>query len=351
MSHQKLRIEKNCLNCGHSVEDRYCSHCGQENVEIRDSTAHYILHYLQDLFHYDGRVWHTIRNLLLKPGQVAIEYLDGKRRHNVEPIRLYVFASSVFFLFLFFRLSSIDLSTADEHEVTYSKRMFFLLEEKKRVAGTPDTVYVNRLIQSLSRSGADTVALNLPDTIKNNLQLDVFDPKPDSTAYEPGFWGWLQQRIDLKAEELKREHEGDDVEATTAFLDEVYHKLPQLLFLSMPFFALLLKLLYWRNPRRRFVEHFIFSTYHYAFLFLLMAFYLLLHYAMDKAHLPAEGWWLDAAKAFAIFYPFTYLFLAMKRFYQDGPGKLLLRYLTLLFLSLVMILILFLLIAFITFLF
>jgi hypothetical protein len=33
MSHGKLRADKNCLNCGSIVEEKYCPNCGQENIE------------------------------------------------------------------------------------------------------------------------------------------------------------------------------------------------------------------------------------------------------------------------------------------------------------------------------
>src|SRR6188508_1592278 len=108
MSHNKLRQEKNCLNCGHIVEERFCSHCGQENLEIQDSAFHLIIHYIQDLFHYDGKFWHTLKTLMLKPGQVAVEYMEGKRTRNLKPVQFYVFASTVFFLLLFYMYKGDD---------------------------------------------------------------------------------------------------------------------------------------------------------------------------------------------------------------------------------------------------
>ena len=149
MRHKKLRDNKDCLNCGQEVEARFCSHCGQENLELHDSVFRLILHYIQDMFSYDNRLWHTLKNLVLKPGRVAREYMDGKRRQNLEPIRFYVFASSVFFLLLFFAVGPASLDIAGDPDKNYAKRIFHLKQEKEYRKGTADTSLVNQLTQSL----------------------------------------------------------------------------------------------------------------------------------------------------------------------------------------------------------
>ncbi len=152
MSHTKLRIEKNCLNCGHTVEERYCPNCGQENIELHDSTFHLVLHFVQDIFHYEGKTWHTLRSLIRKPGLVAAEYLAGKRVHNIQPIRLYFFTSTIFFLLLFYYVRP-DHSRDTQNPLTeLNKRLYNLKKEKEHRAGTPDTVQLNILIHTLKIS-------------------------------------------------------------------------------------------------------------------------------------------------------------------------------------------------------
>ena len=149
MSHNKLRTEKNCLNCGDTVEERYCPNCGQENIELHDSALHLLIHFVQDIFHYDGKWWHTLRGLIRKPGLVAAEYLDGKRVINIQPIRFYILASTVFFLLLFYIVKPEKSSEKDNPVVELKKRMYFLKKEKKERAITGDTVEINALIESL----------------------------------------------------------------------------------------------------------------------------------------------------------------------------------------------------------
>ncbi len=45
MGHSRLRTDNHCLNCGTTVQERYCSHCGQENLEPKESLWHLIRHF------------------------------------------------------------------------------------------------------------------------------------------------------------------------------------------------------------------------------------------------------------------------------------------------------------------
>ncbi len=347
MSHKKLRQEKNCLNCGNTVEDRFCTHCGQENQEIQDSASHLIIHYIQDLFHYDGRFWHTLKNLLLKPGLVAKEYMDGKRRRNLEPIRFYVFASTVFFFMLFYMVGSEKWNITNPTS-NYSKRLYNLEQEKEFVKGTSDTTYVNLLSKSLQHT-IDSINKLGGDSL-NTVSLDLISTSLKDTVYD----GWLDKLIQERAEarrvEMEKKHEGDESSAATQFIDEVFHKLPQLLFLSMPFFAFFLKLLYFRSFRKNYVEHFIFSIYHYSYLFVTLTIYLVLNYGVEKSGSKILGEVFSYASMALTLYLFVYLLLAMKRFYNDRWRYLVFRYGILIFLFFVSLIVLFLLIIFLTYL-
>lgn len=97
MKSQPLRKEKNCLNCGTEVPERYCTHCGQENAVPHETFTHLVKHFVADIFHYDSQFLTTLKYLLFKPGFLSREYMAGKRVRYVNPIKLYVFISFVFF--------------------------------------------------------------------------------------------------------------------------------------------------------------------------------------------------------------------------------------------------------------
>ena len=101
MSHLKERTQKNCLNCGTQVEGRYCQQCGQENVEVKESFWQLLMHFIEDLTPFDGKLWKTLKLLLFKPASLTRLYMDGKRATYLHPIRMYLFVSAVFFLVIF----------------------------------------------------------------------------------------------------------------------------------------------------------------------------------------------------------------------------------------------------------
>jgi hypothetical protein len=56
--------------------------------------AHEALH---ELGHLDGKIFQTLRLLLLKPGALTLEFLRGRRASYVSPLRLYLICSLLFF--------------------------------------------------------------------------------------------------------------------------------------------------------------------------------------------------------------------------------------------------------------
>jgi len=81
MSHLTERISKDCLNCGTEVAGRFCQQCGQENVEVKESFFQLLIHFVEDLTHFDGKLWKTVKLLLFKPGSLTKLYIEGKKNH------------------------------------------------------------------------------------------------------------------------------------------------------------------------------------------------------------------------------------------------------------------------------
>ena len=68
-----------CKNCGHSFIGNHCNNCGQKLAHRLDSK--HIAHELVHVFtHTDKGIFSFIPMILLRPGTLALEYVEGRRK-------------------------------------------------------------------------------------------------------------------------------------------------------------------------------------------------------------------------------------------------------------------------------
>lgn len=99
--HHPVKSGEPCANCGTVVEDRFCTTCGQLASDFHRPIWDLVMSSLADVFALDGRLWRSLPMLLLRPGRMTRNYLDGKRARYVPPFRMFLMASVIFFLTLF----------------------------------------------------------------------------------------------------------------------------------------------------------------------------------------------------------------------------------------------------------
>lgn len=71
---------KNCLNCGYTLNNRFCAQCGQKADTHRITVKHFLEHdLLHGVFHIEKGIWFTIKETFTRPGKAAMDYISGKR--------------------------------------------------------------------------------------------------------------------------------------------------------------------------------------------------------------------------------------------------------------------------------
>ena len=77
-----------CQNCGSALArgKNYCSHCGQEARTSRLTLTQLWHDLLHALTHVDRSVLSLLRPLLIWPGYVARDYVEGKRKRYFRPL-------------------------------------------------------------------------------------------------------------------------------------------------------------------------------------------------------------------------------------------------------------------------
>ncbi|MEZ4647254.1 MAG: DUF3667 domain-containing protein [Candidatus Eisenbacteria bacterium] len=88
-----------CPSCGAELAGPWCHQCGERRLD-RDARGFRSL--LREAFtaitDLDGRLWRTLRSLLLHPGQLSEEYLAGRRRAWIGPISLFLLINVAYFV-------------------------------------------------------------------------------------------------------------------------------------------------------------------------------------------------------------------------------------------------------------
>src|SRR5262245_51859206 len=86
-----------CENCGAQLQGHWRGQCGQAAVDYRRSFRHVVADVLDSFLNWDSKFFATIALLILKPWRLTNEFLAGKRVRYVNPLRLYLLASILFF--------------------------------------------------------------------------------------------------------------------------------------------------------------------------------------------------------------------------------------------------------------
>lgn len=89
---------KYCKNCNSLVEDKYCSQCGQRATIHKVTFVETFNDLVSSLFLEEGPLWKTLRLLVVNPGKLFREYLEGRRKTYYKPIAFFVLISVVYLL-------------------------------------------------------------------------------------------------------------------------------------------------------------------------------------------------------------------------------------------------------------
>jgi len=105
-----------CLNCGKTLEARFCKHCGQPVTDPNQTALAICADFLEHFLSFDNSLWRSIKNLIGRPGLLTKEYIKGRRISYVSPIKLYLLMSLVCVC----AANLLDKQTFDAANKTYS---------------------------------------------------------------------------------------------------------------------------------------------------------------------------------------------------------------------------------------
>ncbi len=301
-----------CLNCGAHLRGQYCGNCGQRGSSRLISLWELIRDAFGDLFELDSRLWQTLVPLMIRPGRLTHDYLQGRRARYMPPFRMYLVLSVLFFLVAFFDPRETfgifyEPQTLEQEEEGERREAAEIADEVRRdlaeegiIIGAPGELSETR------EETADRLRIHIngEDGAEAKCQVDEFQINGPA---------WLQRR--LTPERLVHICEEVRKDNGRQFVRNLYDNLPLALIVLLPIMAFVLKALY-PLSRRYYVEHLLFFVHFHAFAFLILTLQILLGRVNSMLPTPeAIGILVIVA---ASFYVPVYLFVAMRRVYGQG---------------------------------
>lgn len=164
------RHENDCLNCGTQLEGKFCHHCGQENLQIKENFGHLMNHAISDYFHFDHQFFHTLKPLLFQPGKLTNEYMAGRRVQYLHPIKMYIFISLIFFILIF------------KHNQEEKKEDLKNLSNAEKGAILKKKLDANPNLTDFQKKAIESVAINAPEGMKIDTNAVATRPIIDITG-------------------------------------------------------------------------------------------------------------------------------------------------------------------------
>jgi hypothetical protein len=381
-------LPADCENCGTPLQGHYCYVCGQSVHNPTRHFGHAVEEVLESFWHLDGRVFRTLRDLMV-PGRVALNYLAGQRVRYIAPTRLFVILSLLTFFIgkLVVHVDQAPIRFGGEGGAALEKAQSIaevkqiesrllakLSVDEKKAARTPgvnpalvatrvaiEGAAANRIAEleelakdrAEARSSAGTAdsgsaqasagqdsGIATASTPAKTKEKGTRPQDDDDTHWrfngrdwdektnpvEVSFLpGFANRWINHKIGRAKNNIEQIDGDPNR-FIEAFLGAVPTALFLLMPVFALLLKVFY-LGSGRRYLEHVVVALYSHAWLLLFLLALFLLNAVKDASSANWVAVLTSLLSALLWMWVPVYLWVMQYRVYRDHWLVTTLRYL------------------------
>ncbi|MBI3716853.1 MAG: DUF3667 domain-containing protein [Betaproteobacteria bacterium] len=359
-----------CRNCDAFLGDppgNFCPQCGQDTANHAPSFWEFCHEFITHYVALEGKLWRTMVLLFFKPAELTREYRIGRKQRYISPLRLYITASFIFFLVIkvagWGNTVYVETTVTHEPDKSTGGKHFTVKTVKPAGELSLDDLAVGQMTakdvsgepSGLSCKPGDVTCAKVQEKLdsagkKVALAVDQMTAKdvsgePSGLSCKPEDAACVKQReklagtdkkvSELTLDDLKAQGKSDlkcDVNATVCnflvvHLEKKYKgknlkdvmemmkagmlaDIPYALFLLLPLFALMTKLIY-LNRGLYFGEHVVYALHVHSFTFFIL---------LLKAMLPR------AAGEVVLIAAFVYYFIAMQRFFGGRWWATTLRY-------------------------
>ncbi len=297
-----------CLNCGTKLGGQYCGNCGQRATSRLISVWELLRDAFGDLLELDSRLWRTLIPLIIRPGQLTRDYLEGRRARFMPPFRMYLVLSIVFFLVAFF-------DPRDELGFLYEPQAPSAIESEED-SNEADAIRAE-IFRDLAEEGI--IVDNSAGTEAGNADSEEDDDGDSDTNCDvddinsADLPDWLASR--LTEDRLNLMCDRIIADDGKAFGKKLLENVPAALFVLLPLMALVLKILY-PLSKRYYVEHLLFVVHNHSFIFLILSLQVLFTRLGALLRVPETP--IDVTVFAVSLYVPVYLYKSLRRVYEQG---------------------------------
>lgn len=359
----KKRKSTTCNNCGsHLAEDyNYCPSCGQSNSDNNVTFSTLIKEFLDNYFGIDSKLAHSFMPFLFKPGALTNRFHEGKVKHFIHPVRLYLVMSLFYFFTISYLLSDFNLNSFnDETEMT--RASIEALKDNSRLKQLSDSTRIslledslinkyssitsfNQLVDSLdSDYGEDFLedfkvslsSVKVPDRKEERYMDKMHRLSRDSRIADSVFWDSLTQgngEINFKLfsdsdeshlqKQVRKIFQNDE-----GFKGFVLGNLPFMMFILIPLFGGILQLIYVRR-KHLYIKHIVHALHIHSFAYLIYGIGLLIIFKLIGEN-TFESNNYEALRAILFFAMFvltsTYAYISFLKVYKQHWFKTLVKF-------------------------
>ncbi|PRX57956.1 DUF3667 domain-containing protein [Flagellimonas meridianipacifica] len=353
-----------CLNCGHEldVSDKFCPNCSQMNSTKKVTLKDFFDEFFSSLVNYDSKLLKTLSALLIRPGSITKDYINGKRITYTNPFRFLLSLAFLYFLMFTYNTTFSDFdrqfSGFDEKIINQVRPLSYALDSTNVFN---DTIALNENAQKALKQldSLDKNELKISETLKGLDSITNFDPKKfkenndslilsnpskyfASIQKESSMFGRTMKKMDFFSVVIRKDtiysfkeavakYQIEDrrsnrmpfnaaasllrvIQAPGSFINATIGKLPFVIFFFLPIFTAFIWLVYIRK-KYTYTDHLIFSFHNQSLLFILLILSLIIDTIFGTA---SAGWFLTIFG--------FYLYKAMRKFYGQGRFKTIVKY-------------------------
>ena len=312
-----------CENCGAELQGHWCAQCGQPAIEYRRSFRHVVADLLNEFLNWDSKFFTTIALLILKPWRLTNEFLAGKRVRYVNPLRLYLLASILFFFAVNYATKGVkfepgklepkdraeleaELKNEDLPPAAREKLAALLRESSPSPASEPSTNTPSPVPSGSPNASPSSPA---PETM-HKKQYGKIGERPfvfsDGAKSSTPFERWIEGRA--------KEKMGEHGTKMGLFISTLLSNLPYMMLCCIPLFAFVLKVLYIRRGIF-YIDHLIYALHIHTFAYTGIMLIVLATIGLNRVAPGSIAGWIIALLWIAFV---VQIFLSIRRVYRQG---------------------------------